>query len=138
MPMPKPLSLTEARKKLGIRNTSDPDRKPASIPKSRGQRMGMGIYSFWATLFATNERLPKFRRMTDTEIKRQVMKEYPNRSSVQRLADGRDTVNYYRNLYNAGKLTGGIVPPIPSRRYSNKGLVLNGRSGRPLDPQPED
>lgn len=75
--------------------------------------------------------------MTDTAITKAVAEEFPGRKITISLLTGKRTINYYRNHYNAGRLTG-TKPKIPSRRWTENGLVANGRTGRPLIPQPPE
>ena len=120
---------------LGVRRTPDPIPKRRYCARSEGIRTGLGICQFWATLFEANERLVQRKKMTDAEIKRQVAEEFPGREAVRKLLDGVTTVNYYRRLYNKGRLTSGRIPKLPSRRYGIDGVRVNGRSGRTLTPE---
>ena len=119
---------------LGIKKT--PDRKPkrTRAPRSKGKKTGMGICDFWSALFAANEALPRTRKMTDEEIKRQVIEEFPDRKSVQRLGKvgerGKVTINEHRLLYNLGRYTRGVKPKQLSRRYNADGNVVDGRTGK--------
>ena len=121
---------------LKIRNTPDPDPPNNYYPRSEGKKYGLGICQFWVYIFELNERLPKKRKMTDEEIKRQVREEYPNRKSIKKLGPvggrGTTTVNYHRQLYNGGRYTRGIPPKVISYRYGADGNEVNPRTGKPL------
>lgn len=124
---------------LGIEDTKDPARHRTYSPTTRGKNTQLGICSFWATLFLANEGLRKSEKMTDAEIKRQVLAEFPKdeqpprtQESLRKLDEGEVTVNYYRGLYNKGRLTGKKIPKHLSKRYGNIGEVINGRTGKAL------
>tara|TARA_R110002020_G_scaffold115383_1_gene265297 strand:+ start:5138 stop:5632 length:495 start_codon:yes stop_codon:yes gene_type:complete len=123
---------------LKIENTPDPARK--SWHKTCGKKTQLGIMAFWATLFEGNELLSRNKKMTNAEIERQVRLEFPHEETLmENLDSGRQTVNYYRHLYNVGKLTKprGTPPKHISFRYSNVGKVVDTRSGKRLLTQEE-
>jgi len=100
--------MTTARslaKILNVEPTPDPRSARPYTPKSKGKRTGMGVCKFWALLFVMNEKLPLHEKMSDNEIKRQVLVEFPNQKSTKRLKEGKQTVNYHRTLYNTGRYT---------------------------------
>ena len=111
-------------------------RRPAS--RTPGLKHGYGIMYYWFLLFELNERLPKHKKMTDEEIKRQIQKEYPDSPGAIALGEigkpGRNgiTVNFYRNLYNNGNLINQDIPPVPSRRYGVDGEIVDPRTGRKM------
>ena len=126
-----------------IKRTPDAPRRDRYAPKVEGKTSGLGIMLFWATLFELNEKLPKQKKMTDEEIKRQVLEEFPidevrevTRKALSKLGavgeKGEKTVNYYRGLYNIGRCTKGIVPTVKSYRYGEDGEQVNARTGKPL------
>ena len=128
-------------RKLGIRKTADPQVERGYTPATKGVQTGLGICLFWATLFEANEQLVKARRMTDEEIKRQVLEEFPPDQQTTRTKKallklgavgekGSVTVNYHRNCYNKGRYTGGNEPKLQSKRYGPTGDVVNGRTGK--------
>ncbi len=139
MPKGKPIKRLATLDPLGLRNTiqatPDSDRRNQYAPRSAGKKYGMGVCQFWAYLFELNESLPKKRKMTDEEIKRQMLLEFPDRKAVLKLGEigkkGTVTVNHYRQLYNMGRLTSDIPPAVRSVRYSLKGLPVNPRTGKP-------
>jgi hypothetical protein len=106
-----------------------PDGPKPVAHKSVGKRTSLGVCTFWAALFERNERVPQEKRMTDAELIRQVAIEFPDRPSTRKLVQGKQTVNYHRQLYNSGRYTRGIVPKHQSRRYDEQGNVTN-RRGR--------
>jgi hypothetical protein len=120
--------------KLKIRQT--PDAKPCETrtPRTRGKTTNMGICQFWAALFELNEGLPRTRKMTDEEMKRQVLEEFPERESLKRLGavgeKGELTVNSHRILYNGGRYTQGRVPEKKSVRYGLDGQPVDARTGK--------
>lgn len=127
--------------KLNIQKTEDPPSRADYVPRTKPRTSKLGICRFWAALFEANESRSKRRKMTDEEIKRQVLLEFPiedqperTQSALRKLGavgeKGSVTVNYYRNLYNKGKLTGGVRPEVQSQRYNLEGEIVNGRSGR--------
>jgi hypothetical protein len=102
--------------------------------RSEGTRTKLGITQFWASLFEANETLPTAKKLTDTEIRARVHEQFPDRPAVHRLfAEGRDkiTVNYYRNIYNSGRLLG-KVPKEMSFRYNKSGKPVEPKRGRKL------
>jgi hypothetical protein len=116
-------------RRLAPQRTPD---QPADYSKTKGKRFGIGIWRFWGMIFAANESLAKAKKMTDAEIMRQFIAEFSSSQLAADLREGNCTVNKYRNLYNAGRLTRGIPPTVQSKRYSITGEVLNGRTGNPL------
>lgn len=119
---------------LEIQKTPDPPRK--TWFKTEGKKSGLGIMAFWAALFRGNEMLSKSKKMTNAEIERQVRLEFPHEQTLMdNLDSGRQTVNYYRHLYNVGKLTKpkGEPPEHVSFRYNTDGIPVDTRTGkRPL------
>ena len=116
---------------LKIENTPDPAKK--SWHKTCGKKTKLGIMAFWATLFEGNELLPRNKKMTNAEIERQVRLEFPHEETLmENLDSGRQTVNYYRHLYNVGKLTKprGTPPKHISFRYNEVGKIVDTRSGK--------
>jgi hypothetical protein len=92
-------------KALGIQRTPDETAYHPYTPKILGKRTQLGICKFFALLFILNEKLPRQRKMTDEEIKRQALIEFPNAKSIAKLRDGQQTVNYHRDMYNRGRYT---------------------------------
>ena len=110
---------------LKIRRKRDTVRGAAKV---RGKETGLGICEFIGLLFEANEKLPKSRKMTDAEIKDQIIREFEHaakrkRSGIRRLIEGKIGVGYYRTMYNKGILLRKI-PEQPSRRYSIEGEVI--------------
>jgi hypothetical protein len=100
---------------------------------SCGLLTGLSFTEWLATTFDANEMLPQTRKLTDESILQALAKEFPRRPSVLKLLNPNHprTINHYRNLHNKGKLTG-TAPDKPSRRWTMRGEVANGRSGLPL------
>lgn len=124
--------------KLTIRRTPDAKR----VVRVPG-RSGHGFFEFLEALFILNEKLPKTQKMTDTEISRQLVEEFPNSTTAQRMAarEVNSTVNKYRTYYNRGrfhKVTGEpLTPPaVQSHRYTEDGEVANPQTGKPLSLYP--
>ena len=116
---------------LNIKNTPDPPRK--TWHRTHGKRTGLGIMAFWATIFEANEILPKLKKMTNAELERQVRAEFPHEATLlENLDSGRQSVNYYRHLFNKGRMSKpkGSIPEEISFRYNTDGLIVDTRSGR--------
>lgn len=122
-----------------VERTPDARRKSQYAPRSAGKKYGMGICQFWAYLFELNELLPKKRKMTDEEIKRQVLAEFSGRKALVKLGNlgekGRVTVNHYRQMYNMGRLTSNTPPKRRSYRFGLHGLRVDPRTGKDLPKQ---
>jgi hypothetical protein len=104
--------------------------------KSRGITTGLGICSYFATLFQANELAPKGRKMTDEQIAMKVEHEFPNRPGAfaYRGQTKKRTINEYRHRYNTGKFTGGILPLLFSFRYNSSGEIVDGKTGKEVLP----
>lgn len=113
-------------------------RKNKYSSRTKGKNFEGGIMLWWATLFQANEALPPRKKLTDESIKEAILNEFPDLGydAPTKLGksgeNGRETVNYYRYLYNAGRLTSGKVPEIKSYRYNKEGKRVNGRTGTRL------
>ena len=89
--------------------------------------------AFWATLFEGNELLPKSKKMTNAELERQVRAEFPHEKTLlENLDSGRQSVNYYRHLYNKGRMSKpkGTPPEYISFRYNSDGESVDTRTGK--------
>ena len=73
-PSSKTKSFTEFAKKIKPQKTPD---IPPQIQKTKGKVTGLGLMQFLYNLFLLNERLPKNSKMTNEEIHRQVVREFP-------------------------------------------------------------
>tara|TARA_R110000824_G_C14774941_1_gene631339 strand:+ start:70 stop:561 length:492 start_codon:yes stop_codon:yes gene_type:complete len=116
---------------LNIQKTPDPPRK--TWYRTHGKKTGLGIMSFWATLFEGNELLPKSKKMTNAEIERQVRSEFPHEETLlENLDSGRQSVNYYRHLYNKGRMSKpkDVAPKNLSYRYNEEGFLVDTRTGK--------
>tara|TARA_Y100001934_G_scaffold13174_1_gene16096 strand:+ start:213 stop:785 length:573 start_codon:yes stop_codon:yes gene_type:complete len=126
---PQKLSPTNIQGILNIKKTKDKPRK--AWHRTCGKKTGVGIMTFWAFIFEGNETLPPEERMTNAEIERQVRAEFPHESTLIRNLDtGNQSVNYYRHLYNKGRMNDGIPPKKLSFRYNEDGDKVNTRTGR--------
>lgn len=114
---------------LKIRKTPDSKRVRR---KSHGKHSGLGVFEFFVLLFEANERLPRNQKLTDAEIARQVIREYPDRSIAAKLQSGELVVGKYRCYYNSGRLNNGVKPLIKSARYGETGEQVNDRTGEPM------
>ena len=101
------------------------------INKSSGSTTGMGIISYFISLFEANEFVSTKHKMSDDDIAKRIAKEYPDRESAQdfMLNKAKKTINSYRYRYNAGYFTNGIPPRNLSLRYDNKGYPVNAKTG---------
>lgn len=116
-----------------------------TVDKSSGITTGMGVCSYFASLFEANEL--GNRKMTDEMIAKKVRAEFPGRKGYFFTGEGRpssssnsrETVNAYRQKYNAGKFTKNIPPLHFSFRYNNRGERVDARTGKyPLLPEEID
>jgi hypothetical protein len=112
--------------------------QPTDLPafKTAGKRSGLGVTAYAVLLLEVNAELAKCQKMTDQELSRQMLDEFPHRidmetGSVARLAKGKITFGYYRTLYNMGHLTK-LKPTTRSVAYSEGGDPINPRRGRPF------
>ncbi len=100
--------------------------------KSRGITSGVGICTYFAFLFRSNEIAPLKRKLTDDQIASMVEKEFPHRPSafVFRGPNKKRTINEYRLRYNRGLFTNSKVPADYSFRYDSAGIRVDGRTGK--------
>ena len=116
---------------LDIRKTADRPRK--SWHRTCGLNTKLGIMAFWKLLFEGNEKLPANQKMTNAEIERQVRIEFSHESTLlENLDSGRQSVNYYRHLYNKGRMTNGEAPELLSFRYDERGNKVQTRTASKL------
>lgn len=119
------------RGQLEIIRVPDPERPPAKRGVS-GQRTGMGIRQLFYRLFEFNEECHPSKRLTNESIKLTVLKEFPDHKSLLRNIEKSQRVNWWRNLYNRGKLLktqNGIPPKKISLRYNYLGEPVDWRTG---------
>ena len=127
----KTYSNSEFMDLLSIRRTKDKARK--SWYRTNGKKTKLGIMAFWSHIFEANERLDTEKKMTNAEIERQVRLEFAHEDTLMRNLDsGRQSVNYYRHLYNKGRMNKGISPKYFSFRYDYDGRVVDTRTGNRL------
>ena len=133
-----PKTLRQFASKIKPQRTPD---KPSAIAKTRGRVTNLGICRFLHNLFVLNETLPKENKMTNEELRRQLFREFPDylkekhreylvrqKASDRPLPDP-SAVNYYRYLYNIGRLCRGEDTPYCSFRYDIDGEKVSTRSG---------
>lgn len=128
------ISRAQTVKKLmddysGIPDTNHRRRKAVTC----GKRTKMGIQQFLATIFEMNELNPRSKKLTNAAIQKLLLDEFPNRPNLHRNFDaGKTSINYYRHLYNSGRLTN-RMPANISFRYNEVGIAVEPRHGkRPL------
>ena len=111
-----------------------PDKPRRVVHRTIGRRTGLGVCSFMFNLMELNEMLPKNKKMTNEELKRQLFDEFPTHlSQLQRSFDqGNSSVNYYRTLYNEGRLIRSREPKNCAFRYNINGDKVDARSGKKL------
>jgi hypothetical protein len=121
---------------LDIKSTPDKPRK--KWHRTHGVKTGLGIMAFWALLFDANEIRLKSEKMTNAEIERLVREEFPHEETLlNNLDSGRQSVNYYRHLFNKGRMNRGKTPTMISLRYDIDGNVVDTRSGSHIASQKE-
>jgi hypothetical protein len=116
---------------LDIKSTPDKPRK--TWHRTHGVKTGLGIMAFWALLFDANEIRLKSEKMTNAEIERLVREEFPHEETLlSNLDSGRQSVNYYRHLFNKGRMSQpkGSLPTNLSFRYDIGGNLVDTRSGK--------
>lgn len=103
--------------------------------KSRGITSGVGICTYFAFLFRSNERVGS-KKLTDEQIAILVERQFPGRKTAQvfRGPNKKRTINEYRHRYNLGLFTGGKMPALHSYRYNSDGLRVDGRTGKKVLP----
>ncbi len=103
--------------------------------KSRGITSGVGICTYFAFLFASNEK-PGTKKLTDDEIAILVERQFPGRKTAQvfRGPNKKRTINEYRHRYNLGLFTMGKIPALYSYRYDSMGNRVDGRTGKKILP----
>lgn len=124
----KDYSHSEFMELIAIKKTKDKPRK--SWYRTKGKKTQMGIMAFWRYLFEANEILDTENKMTNAEIERQVRLEFPHEDRlIRNLDSGKQSVNYYRHLYNKGRMDNGVCPKHISFRYDYDGRIVNTRTG---------
>lgn len=97
-----------------------------------GRRTKLSLGRFLAAVFETNELNPPHQKLTNAAIERLLFDEFPQKKEafLRARKSGKGGVNYYRYLYNLGRLTGGIAPPYISFRYNDLGQPVDTRTGK--------
>ena len=108
-------------------------------PKVFGKRRFMAkatkksLFHFLFDLFMWNEIAPREKRRTDGGIAAIVLAEFPTYVSLRRNLDSeKHGINYYRQLFNTGRLSKGQPAPYVSFRYDLQGNRISSRTGVPL------
>lgn len=104
------------------------------LPRAVGKYAKLGLFQFLVEIFENNEQVSRENKLTNEAIKTLILDEYPDRKTLQDgFKTGKYTVNYYRDLYNRGRLfpgpRRGTPPTRVSYRYNELGLVVDIRSG---------
>lgn len=95
------------------------------VHKSKGVRSRLGWEAYLTSMYESNEILPRYKKLTDDDILRQLEIEFPNRIACRKIREGKATVNEYRLRYNRGEYSvDGKAPIIQSVRYAKTGLPL--------------
>jgi hypothetical protein len=112
------------------RKVKDKRMKASRFP---GRCTGLGLFRFLAQVFDNNEKAPREDKLTNEAITAMLMEEFPhNKELIKGFKEGKRTLNYYRDLYNRGRLTNDEPPPSISFRYNSDGLAVELRHGRTL------
>lgn len=115
-----------------------PNRPDSQIWKKRqycAKRTRKGLFHFIYDLFMWNEVVTRDRRRTDQSIKEVILAEFPasKHPILRKNLDSDDKgINYYRQLFNTGKLSRGAPPPYVSFRYNITGNRIDTRSGKEM------
>lgn len=130
----KPASLSTIGDILDQDFQKTPD--PVSIKggRTKGRRSKLSVMEFWYVLFEQNELRPRDKKMTNAEIARQMVAEFPDRETVQKLIDKPCEVNTFRYLYNTRALLSYRKdrPKAISFRYNEAGDKVDSKTGRIL------
>lgn len=117
-------------------NFASPNNRGKATHKSKGITSGVGICTYFAFLFRSNEIAPKKKKLTDEQIAIAIEKEFPNRPTAFsfRGPNKNKTINEYRLKYNRGCFTYNQIPELYSYRYDSMGNRVDGRTGRKILP----
>ena len=89
-------------------------KKKAAGSRPVGRTSGVGVTATWVLAFQHNAKSPATRRRTDKQITAHMKKEFPGRKSAYSY-----DVQFIRNRYNKGALTGGVAPKRKSVRHGD-------------------
>lgn len=107
--------------------------KKKKKPQFVGRCSGLGLFRFIAQVFEQNERVAREDRLTNEAIELMLLDEFGhNKALVEGFKTGKRTVNYYRDLYNRGRMHNDEPPPVISFRYNSAGLAVDLRNGTKL------
>jgi hypothetical protein len=102
--------------KLQIEKTPDGLREYA---ERKGAKFGIGVANFIWNLFYQNEILPRFKKMTDNEIRRQIITEFRTYKDTTRYYTKEEAVIEARRRYNRGQ-----IGPDSKKRYPPEHLAF--------------
>lgn len=95
-----------------------------------GKRTKLGLFEFLANVFIANERAAREDKLTNEAIEKMVIDEYNGETTlVKGFRSKKNTINYYRDLFNRGRLTNDEPPPVISYRYNADGHPVELRQG---------
>jgi len=131
------------QKKVGFDLSALPDIQVPDPPtrnvKNPGRTSGLGMHEFIGELLLANERCPIHSRRTNAALLATILYEYNDDQELEaKFTDTQHpyTVNYFRHLFNIGRLTRGERPPALSYRYNENGVAVDTRTGKkPLTPE---
>lgn len=130
--MPKkrpPPTLDELLEKIPNR----PDPKVFGKRRYMAKATKKSLFHFLFDLFMWNEIVPREKRRTDGGIAAVVLAEFPNHTSLRKNLDSeKHGINYYRQLFNTGRLSKGQPAPYVSFRYDMQGNRISSRTGKSL------
>lgn len=120
-PKKKPLTVDTIK----VEKTSDTKREYHS---RAGKEYGLGVNQFIYTLFCLNEDLPRVKKMTDAEIRRQIATEYARYKDTREFYGKKhDAIVDARQRFNRGQLgpDKGHPPRRCSFRYNERGEAIH-------------
>lgn len=104
---------------LDIQKTKD---KKVLGARHRGKKFGLSVTDFICRLFEINENLPRLKKMTDAEIRRQIIVEYAHYpKTVDYYKSSSVSISDARQQYNRGTWKRKMPPKYLSYRYDNDG-----------------
>lgn len=120
-PKKKPLTVETIK----VQKTPD---KMRTYYAREGKEYGLGVNQFLYTLFCLNEDLPRMKKMTDEEIRRQIVTEYARYKDTREFYGSQhDAIVDARQRFNRGMLgpDKGNPPLKCSFRYNDRGEPMH-------------
>lgn len=109
---------------ISVQKTDDTNKRN-SYYKRVGKVYGLGVIQFQIQLFEINETLPRMKKMTDEEIRRQIIQEFSHYQDTKVFYEKtKRVVVETRQRYNRGRMVPKEYagpPPVISFRYDVKG-----------------